>query len=278
MKKYILVLGLILSIAPTFAQEGFIEANYKIKDGYSDFTCKNAVDKIDVKNLEKAEYKILGKIFKDDTTEVRLSRIEAKIFGSIQSGSFSKRMDMINKYSNKCLIAAGIGVMNMSVGGFGPSYGGYYGGYRGYRGYRGYGHHHNCRCNRWYNNGFWNRRPYGTLTGFTPPVGYSYYNNYGYTNGIYNNPNYYYREGIIDKIKNAFKKDDENNDPYYSTVPTPQNNGIVNGNYNNAMQGQSKTINLFDDNNGTSAGDYQNGYGYEGRYGSNGGATVTIID
>lgn len=271
MKNYILILGLILSILPSLAHDDIINANYKVKDGYNDFTCKEAVEKIDIKTLEKAEYKILGKNFKEDSTEVRLSRIESKIFGSIQSGSFAKRMDMINKYSNKCLIA-GIGVMRTGVGGFGPSYGGYYGGYRGYGRYS----RHNCHCNRWYNNRFWGRRPYGTITGFTPPVGYGYYNNYGYTNGVYNNPNYYYREGIIDKIKNVFKKDEEN-DPYYSTVPTP-NNGIVNGNYNNSQYGKSKTINLFDDNNGTSAGDYQNGYGYEGRYGSNGGATVTIID
>ncbi len=150
MKKNILKTGLFLSILfltnCAFASE-FQEVNYVIKDGYSDFTCKNANDVIDSVGLDKVEARILGKIYKTDSTDIRLSRIESEIFGAIQSGSFAKRMNMINAYFNKCLIAS-IGSYSMrSRGGF-SNYG--YGNY--------------------YRNpytGYFSRRKYGTLTGFS---------------------------------------------------------------------------------------------------------------
>lgn len=257
MKKYVLTLGLILGLMPVYVNADNINANYVIKDGYSDFTVKNADDKTDLSCLDFAEEKILGKNFKTDSADIRLSRIEAKIFGAIQSGSFIKRMNMIYEYSNKCLISD---IKNDKADCICSNF----------YGYGGFGNYRNNRRN----GRFWNRRPYGTITGLTPPVNYGY-NGY---NGIYNNPNYYYRESLVDKIKKAFSKNKNlySNNPL--NPPLNANDPFLNGNYNNYPLNNKKSINLFENDGGISAGNIQNGFGYEGKNNSGGKSSVTILD
>lgn len=245
MNKNILVLGLLLSFSPVFASgENFV--NYVVKDGYSDFTCKYANDSVDLASLDKAEIKILGKTFPSDLPDKRLSRIESKIFGAIQSGSYLKRMNMINQYSNKCLISS------VAAGG---------GGFRPYN-YR----------NRF---GSW-RRPFGTfnsgtLTGYTPPIGYTSYNPY-YSSGIYNSNPYLVNSGVGTRIRRFFNPNYNN---HY--LNSPAYNPYLNGNYNNLNN--TRYIPLF--NGGTGGGlngQTINGFGLDTTGTTNSGASVTIID
>ncbi len=118
-----------------------------------------------------------------------------------------------------------------------------------------YGHRHNFGLNRI-------RRGY--LTGFSPPINYSYNN---YPNSYYYNQNPFSLNNSINlttRIKRFFNPNYNNFDPFYQT----NNNSIH----------SKKYIQLFDSNGNNGGGYYQNGYGFDNDIKSNAGATVTIID
>ncbi len=259
MKKIVLLLGLLLSVPFACAKESNELLNYVVKDGYNDFTCQFANETLELADLDKIEMKILGKNYKNEKWDSRLSRIESRIFGAIQSGNPKKRINLINEYTNKCLISNAIG------GNFG--FGG--GINRGYRG----GFYPQRWNNRMFNNRYWNRFHNGYITGFSPPVNRPFYpNSYGYyQNGVYNSyPNY----GGFNLGTRIIRFFNPNYTPKSQNVYQDPN---VYGNY--TPNSNKKSIQLFDANGQGGMGDmYSNGYGYDTGGNANSGATVTIID